>query len=74
MVARAPILKNPNDYYDMDADADDTEETLIKLKREGPWHPAFLPGTKKVWSVLHALWGKTSAWTYVKSYDKTQNG
>ena len=74
MVARAPILKNPNDYYDMDADADDTEETLIKLEREGPWHPAFLPDTKKVWSVLHALWGKTSAWTHVKSYDKTQNG
>jgi hypothetical protein len=74
MVARAPIVKNPNDYYyDVDVEFDD-EDALAKLERQGPWHPAFLPDTKKVWSVLHALWGKTSAWTHVKSYDKTQNG
>ena len=63
--ARAPIAYE-HDYYRTDP--------IEEIEKTGPFHPAFLSDTRKVWSVLHALWSKSGAWTYVKTMDKTQNG
>ena len=66
--ARAPILNYRADYDGYDPlETDEYEKT-------GPFHPSFLADTKKVWSVLHAMWGTSGVWTHVKSFDKTQNG
>ena len=47
---------------------------LDEYEKTGPFYPAYLANTKKVWSILHALWGSSSVWTHVKSFDKAQNG
>ncbi len=44
------------------------------LKTSGPFVPAFLTDSKKVWIILHACFGTSSAWQHVKKFTAQQNG
>ena len=68
MEARAPILT-----LDPEEDTEFKPERLDEYEKTGPFYPAYLADTKKVWSILHALWGNSGVWTHVKSFDKAQN-
>ncbi len=61
---RTPILSNNADY---DQESDD-------LKAHGPFVPSFLTDTKKVWSILLAYFGISSAWQHFKKFAAQQNG
>ncbi len=63
-VARAPILSDDADY----------DEDFEALKAHGPFVPSFLTDTKKVWSILLAIFGTSSAWQHVKKFSAQQNG
>jgi hypothetical protein len=52
MIARAPILTS-NTNYSQDYEA---------LETNGPFAPAFLTDSKKVWTILHQCFGTSSAW------------
>jgi hypothetical protein len=56
--ARAPILSNNADIYDQDPK---------DLNAYGPFVPTFYD-TKKVWSILLACFGLSSAWQHVKKF------
>jgi hypothetical protein len=62
--ARAPILSDDADW-DLDLDI---------LEAHGPFVPSFLTDTKKVWSILLACFGLSSAWQHVKKFAAKQNG
>ncbi len=62
--ARAPILSDKADY----------EEEFETLEAYGPFVPTFLTDTKKVWSILLACFGLSSAWQHVKKFSAQQNG
>jgi hypothetical protein len=62
--ARAPILSD-------EADFDKEFETL---EAYGPFVPTFLTDTKKVWSILLACFGLSTAWQHVKKFAAQQNG
>jgi hypothetical protein len=51
--ARAPLLSDKADIFD---------EDLKNLEANGPFVPTFLTDTKKVWSILLACFGLSSAW------------
>jgi hypothetical protein len=55
--ARTPIFSDNTNY----------EEEFKTLEAYGPIVPAFLTNTKKVWSILLACFGLSSAWQHVKS-------
>ncbi len=59
MTARAPILSDDADIYDKD---------LENLEAYGQFVPTFLTDTKKVWSILLACFGLSSAWQHVKKF------
>jgi hypothetical protein len=61
-MARAPILSDDANY-EQDYDVLD-----------GPFVPSFLNDTKKVWSILLACFGLSSAWQHVKKFTAQQNG
>ncbi len=63
--ACAPILSNDADIYDKDPE---------NLEAYGPFVPTFLTDTKKVWSILLACLGLSSAWQHVKKFASHQNG
>jgi hypothetical protein len=65
LVVRAPILK-----------LEDTKlhRTDKELEEEGPFTSAFSTDMKKVYQVLHQLFGSTSAWQHVKKYQQAQAG
>jgi hypothetical protein len=63
--ACAPILSNNADIYDKDPK---------NLKAYGPFVPTFLTDTKKVWSILLAYFGLSSAWQHVKKFASQKNG
>jgi hypothetical protein len=63
--AHAPILSDDADIYDEDSES---------LKANGPFVLTFLTDTKKVWSILLACFGLSSAWQYVKMFASQQNG
>ncbi len=65
MTARAPILSDKADIYNQDPE---------DLKGYGPFVPTFLTDTKKVWSILLACFGLSSAWQNVKKFAQQQNG
>jgi hypothetical protein len=65
MTARAPILSDDADFYNKDPE---------NLEAYGPFVPTFLTDTKKVWSILLACFGLSSAWQYVKKFASQQNG
>jgi hypothetical protein len=65
MIARAPILSD-----EVDTSNKDTSD----LKANGPFVPTFPVDSKKVWIILLACFGLSSAWQYVKKYTNQQNG
>jgi hypothetical protein len=62
--ARVPILSDDADIYDEDPE---------NLKAYGPFVPTFLTATKKVWFILLACFGLSSAWQQVKKFANQQN-
>jgi hypothetical protein len=65
MIARAPILSDEADIYD---------EDLENLEAYGPFVPTFPTDAKKVWAILLARFGLSSAWQHVKKFASQQNG
>ncbi len=65
MIARAPILSDV---------ADTSNKDTSDLEANGPFVPTFPVDSKKVWVILLALFGLSSAWQYVKKYANQQNG
>jgi hypothetical protein len=65
MTVRAPILSNDADIYNTDPE---------NLDAYGPFAPTFLTDTKKVWPILLACFGLSSAWQHVKKFASQQNG
>jgi hypothetical protein len=63
--ARTPTLSNNADIYNEDPK---------NLEAYGPFVPTFLTNTKKVWSILLACFGLSSAWQHVKKFAGQQNG
>ncbi len=64
MMAHAPILSNKADF----------DEEFKTLEAYGPFVPTFLTNTKKVWSILLACFGLSSAWQHVKKFTAQKNG
>jgi hypothetical protein len=62
--ARAPILSDEAHF----------DKEFENLKANGPFVPTFLTNTKKVWSILLACFGLSSAWQHVKKFASQQNG
>jgi hypothetical protein len=62
--ARAPILSDNADY----------KEEYETLEAHRPFIPSFLTDTKKVWSILLACFGLSSAWQHVNKFAAQQNG
>jgi len=58
------ILTNEADY----------DLTYDELKVQGPYVPTFLTDSKKILSILHALFSTTGAWQHVKKFTATQIG
>ena len=58
------ILTNEADY----------DLTYDELKVQGPFVPTFLTDSKKILSILHALFSTSGAWQHVKKFTATQNG
>jgi hypothetical protein len=65
MIARAPILSNDADIY---------REDSANLEARGPFVPTFPTDPKKVWAILLACFGLSSAWQHVKKFSNQQNG
>jgi hypothetical protein len=65
MIARAPILSD---------EADTSNEDTSDLEANGPFVPTFPVDSKKVWVILLAYFGLSSAWQNVKKYANQQNG
>ena len=66
IIGRGMIINEARSDWDTD--------NLDDYEQDGPFCQQFKIDTKKVWTVLHAVWGTTSAWTHVKRFDKDQNG
>jgi hypothetical protein len=64
-IARAPILSDEADIY---------EEDPENLKAHRPFVPTFPTDAKKVWAILLACFGLSSAWQHVKKFASQQNG
>ncbi len=64
-IACAPILSDEVDIY---------KEDPKNLKAYGPFVPTFLTDAKKVWAILLACFGLSSAWQQVKKFASQQNG
>jgi hypothetical protein len=65
MIAHAPILSD---------EADTSNEDTSDLEANGPFVTTFPVDSKKVWVILLACFGLSSAWQYVKTYANQQNG
>ncbi len=65
MTACAPILSDNADIYDKDPE---------NLEAYGPFVPTFPTVAKKVWDILLACFGLSSAWQHVKKFASQQNG
>ncbi len=65
MIARAPILSDEADTGD-----NDTSD----LEANGPFVPTFPVDSRKVWTILVACFGISSAWQHVKKFADQQNG
>jgi hypothetical protein len=64
-IARAPILSGNADIYGEDSG---------NLEAHGPFVFTFPTDTKKVWAILLACFGLSSAWQHVKKFMNQQNG
>jgi hypothetical protein len=65
MIACAPILSD---------EADTSNKDTSGLEANGPFAPTFPVDSKKVWVILLACFGLSSAWQYVKKFANQQNG
>jgi hypothetical protein len=63
MTAQTPILSDDTDF----------EEEFKFLEAYGLFVPTFLTNTKKVWSILLACFGLSSAWQHFKKFAAQQN-
>jgi hypothetical protein len=59
MIARARILSD---------EADTSNKDTSDLEANGPFAPTFPVDSKKVWVILLACFGLSSAWQYVKKF------
>ena len=59
MIACAPILSNDADIYGEDSG---------NLEAHGPFAPTFPTDAKKIWAILLACFGLSSAWQHVKKF------
>jgi hypothetical protein len=64
MIARAPILSDDADIYRGDSG---------NLEAHGPFVPTFPTDAKKVWAILLACFGLSSAWQHIKKFVNQQN-
>jgi hypothetical protein len=64
-IAHSPILSDKADIY---------EEDPENLKASRPFVPTFPTDAKKVWAILLACFGLSSAWQQVKKFVSQQNG
>ena len=64
MITRCPILQDDANYT----------HSYDDLEAHGPFAPAFLIDTKKVWAILHALFSTSGMWQHVKKFTVTQDG
>jgi hypothetical protein len=64
-IARAPILSDEADIYDEDPE---------NLEAYRPFVPSFPTDAKKVWAILLACFGLSSAWQHDKKFASQQNG
>jgi hypothetical protein len=64
-IAHAPILSDKANIYGEDPK---------NLEAYGPFVPTFPTDAKKVWSILLACFGLSSAWQHVKKFASQQNG
>ncbi len=46
----------------------------VNLRPNGPFVPTFPVDYRKVWTILVACFGASSAWQHVKKYADAQNG
>jgi hypothetical protein len=58
MIACAPILSDDADIYGEDSG---------NLEAHGPFVPTFPTDAKKVWAILLACFGPSSAWQHIKA-------
>jgi hypothetical protein len=65
MIACAPILSNDADIY---------REDSANLKAHEPFVSTFPADAKKVWAILLACFGLSSAWQHVKKFANQQKG
>jgi hypothetical protein len=65
MIAHAPILSDEANIY---------EEDPENLEAYGLFVPTFPTDAKKVWAILLACFGLSSAWQHVKKFANQQNG
>ena len=65
MIAHAPILSE---------DADTSDDDTSDLEANGPFVSTFPVDSKKVWTILLACFGVSSAWQHVKKFADQQNG
>jgi hypothetical protein len=65
MIAHAPILSD---------EADTSNKDTSDHEANGPFVPTFPVDSKKVWVILLACFGLSSAWQYVKKFANQQNG
>ncbi len=63
-IARAPILSDKADIY---------KEDPKNLKAYGPFVPTFPTDAKKIWAILLACFGLSSAWQHIKKFASQQN-
>jgi hypothetical protein len=67
MIARAPILSD-------ETDTGNNNNSTSELEANGPFVPTFRVDSKKVWVILLACFGLSSAWQHVKKFANQQNG
>ncbi len=65
MIARAPVLSD---------EADTSDKDTSDLEGNGPFAPTFPVDSKKVWVILLACFGLSSAWQYIEKFANQQNG
>jgi hypothetical protein len=65
MIACTPILSNEAEIYG---------EDTVDLEANGPFVPTFPMDSKKVWAILLACFGLSSAWQHIKKFTNQQNG
>ncbi len=63
-IAHSPILSDEADIYDKDPES---------IEAHGPFVPTFPTDAKKVWAILLACFGLSSAWQHVKKFASQQN-